>query len=89
MNAFEQLRDTETGEPIAPNPAFAARLRARVSEALGTVDPDLPIVQLPDRTHTVTTTDATHVSFPSAASMACASSVAVTMVRLAKISIDS
>ncbi len=42
MNAFEQLRDTETGEPIAPNPAFAARLRSRVAEALGAIDPDVP-----------------------------------------------
>ena len=50
MNAFEQLRDTETGEPIAPDAAFAARLRARVTEALGTIDPDVPLVQLPDRT---------------------------------------
>ena len=56
MNAFEQLRDTETGEPIAPNAAFAARLRARVTEALGAIDPDVPTVQLPDRTHTVSRT---------------------------------
>ena len=47
MSAFEQLRHTETGEPVAPDQAFAARLRARVTEALGTVDPDVPLVQLP------------------------------------------
>jgi len=57
VNAFEQLRDTETGEPIAPNAAFAARLRARVTEALRAIDPDVPIVQLPDRTHTMTTSE--------------------------------
>lgn len=62
MNAFEQLRDTETGEPVTPNQAFAARLRARVTEALGAIDPDAPFVQLPERTPTMTTTDVAHAA---------------------------
>jgi len=57
VSAFEQLRHTDTGEPIAPDQAFAARLRARITEALHTVDPDVPLVQLPDRTGTMTTTE--------------------------------
>ena len=70
MNAFEQLRHTETGEPIAPDQAFAARLRARVSEALGPIDPDVPIVQLPDRTRTMTTTQDASTSTPTTAAAA-------------------
>ena len=57
MSAFEQLRHTDTGEPIAPDQAFAARLRARITEALRTVDPHVPLVQLPDRSHTMTTVE--------------------------------
>jgi uncharacterized glyoxalase superfamily protein PhnB len=59
VSAFEQLRHTDTGEPIAPDQAFAARLRARITEALRTVDPHVPLVQLPDRTPTMTTTEHT------------------------------
>jgi uncharacterized glyoxalase superfamily protein PhnB len=70
VNAFEQLRDTETREPIAPNAAFAARLRARVTEALGAIDPDVPIVQLPDRTHTMSTTDVATSATPTTAATA-------------------
>ena len=35
MSAFEQLRHTDTGEPIAPDQAFAARKadRARTNRA--------------------------------------------------------
>ena len=57
MSAFEQLRHTDTGEPIAPDQAFAARLRARIAEALRTIGQQVPIVQLPDRSPTMTTTE--------------------------------
>jgi uncharacterized glyoxalase superfamily protein PhnB len=62
VNAFEQLRHTDTGEPIAPDQAFAARLRARLTAALLTVDPHVPLVQLPDRSLTMTTTEHTSTS---------------------------
>jgi uncharacterized glyoxalase superfamily protein PhnB/predicted enzyme related to lactoylglutathione lyase len=57
VNAFEQLRHTETGEPIAPDATFTARLRARVAAALHNIDSDLPIIELPDRSPTMTTVD--------------------------------
>ncbi len=62
MNAFEQLRRTETGDPIAPDAAFAARLRARVTEALQSIDPHVPLVQLPDRSPTMTTVEHSQVT---------------------------
>jgi PhnB protein len=67
VSAFEQLRHTDTGEPIAPDQAFATRLRARVTEALRTVDPHVPLVQLPDRSPTMTTTEHTTVGSVTAA----------------------
>ncbi len=67
MSAFEQLRHTDTGEPIAPDQAFAARLRARIAEALRTVDPHVPLVQLPDRSPTMTTTEHTSLGSVTAA----------------------
>ncbi len=70
MSAFEQLRHTDTGEPIAPDTAFAARLRARITEALQTVDPHVPLVQLPERTRTMTTTHDTSTSSPATAAAA-------------------
>ena len=76
MSAFEQLRHTDTGEPIAPDQAFAARLRARIAEALRTVDPHVPLVQLPDRSPTMTTTEHTSLgSVTAAAATATASLV--------------
>ncbi|MGH9133661.1 MAG: VOC family protein [Ilumatobacteraceae bacterium] len=55
MNAFEQLRHTATGEPIAPDAAFAARLRARVAEALRPSAADVPVIDLPERSTAMTT----------------------------------
>jgi uncharacterized glyoxalase superfamily protein PhnB len=62
VSAFEQLRHTDTGEPIVPDRAFAARLRARIAEALRTVDPHVPLVDLPDRSPTVTTIEHTQAT---------------------------
>lgn len=59
MNAFEQLRHTDTGEPIAPDAAFAARLRARVAEAVRNLAAPVPLVQLPERSPTMTTIEHT------------------------------
>ena len=56
MDAFTSLRGAH--EPVAPDPAFAARLRARIVERL---DPaaDVPVVQLPDRRTTMPETATT------------------------------
>ncbi|HEX4982377.1 MAG TPA: VOC family protein, partial [Ilumatobacteraceae bacterium] len=85
MSAFEQLRHTDTGEPIAPDQAFAARLRARIAEALQTIDPQVPLVQLPDRSPTMTTTE--HASAPAPAT-ATASLVPYVCVSDAAAAID-
>ncbi|HEY3484572.1 MAG TPA: VOC family protein [Ilumatobacteraceae bacterium] len=56
MDAFTSLRSDH--EPVAPDPAFAARLRARIVERLDRTA-DLPLVQLPDRRTTMPDTATT------------------------------
>ena len=70
MNAFEQLRHTDTGEPIVPDPSFAARLRARVTEALQENNAHVPVIQLPDRKPTMTSTENAPTTAPTATTTA-------------------
>ena len=53
MDAFTSLRGHD--EPVAPDPAFAARLRARIAERLEAAPAaaDVPVVPLPDRRTTM------------------------------------
>jgi PhnB protein len=54
---FDQLRVLADVDPdVQPNPRFVARLRARVASALTPSPDDLPIVDLPQRSSTMTDT---------------------------------
>ena len=81
MNAFEQLRHTGTGDPIDPDAAFAARLRARVTEALHDIDSQIPMVQLPDRSPTMSTIE--HASEHSGPALGTATATLVPYVCVA------
>ena len=61
MDAFTSLRSDHG--PVAPDPAFAARLRARIAERL---DPaaGVPVVSLPDRRTTMPETATTPTDAP-------------------------
>jgi uncharacterized glyoxalase superfamily protein PhnB len=88
VNAFEQLRRTDTGEPITPDATFAARLRARITEALGTIDADVPTVQLPERTPTMTSTTSSTERAQAGSSTATATLVPYLSVSDAAAAID-
>lgn len=60
MNPFEQLRADQ--RPVAPDTAFAARLRRRVATALSHPLTDVPTIDLPERTPTMSDTPATDTS---------------------------
>ncbi len=51
-DVFEQLRPV--ADPAPPDPGFVARLRARVAAALDAPAADLPTIDLPERTTTMT-----------------------------------
>lgn len=59
MNPFEHLRAHD--RPVAPDRAFAARLRGRLVAALATDPLDLPTIDLPERTNAMTDID-THTT---------------------------
>jgi uncharacterized glyoxalase superfamily protein PhnB len=88
VNGFEQLRHTDTGEPIVPDASFAARLRARVTEALHDINAHVPVIQLPERKPTMTSTENAQTTTTTAMTTATATLVPYLSVGDAAAAID-
>ena len=72
IDPFDRLGVLADVDPDAqPEPRFVARLRARVASALSPSPDDLPVVDLPQRSRTMTDTEtSTTAAVPAAPSLA-------------------